>query len=141
MNWEKHEEWKKRGKGFMVEVKHWKRDPILDPIMRNGGNKWNVYAYIYPTHPHFQNFSGAAMFQDAANALPFHGGPTYLRVHWEDDASKITCYQVGSDYEHLYDEQFSFCETEEHADTQFRDAEELFTWLENAATETEMIDP
>ena len=124
MTWDHKDEWHQRGKDFLVVVKHYTVEP--HPI--EGVNRWNVYAYIYPKHPHFGKFEGTAMYQDAASAMPFHAGPSFLRVHRADDGN-ITSVQVGSDYNHIHDDEFGHMENMEQAWTVFQDAEELFNWL------------
>ena len=127
MTWDKKDEWHQHGKNFLVVVKHHTvTQNTIDQY--EGVHRWNVYAYIYPKHPHFGKFEGTAMYQDAASAMPFHGGPSFLRVH-RDDAGNITSVQVGSDYNHLHDDEFTHMENKDQAWTIFNDAEELFNWL------------
>jgi hypothetical protein len=60
--------------------------------------------------------------------MPFHCGPSFLRVH-RDEAGKGISIQIGSDYNHLHDDEFLQMENKEQAWTVFNDAEELFNWL------------
>ncbi len=94
----------------------------------DGRHRWNVYAYVYPNHPHFKNFSGPAMWQDAATAMPFHAGPSFLRWFYDDDGKPVSV-KVGSDYHHLGDDGYSFVKTEAEAFGIFDDAAQLFDWL------------
>ena len=102
-NWKRKELWHRRGEGYCVEVSH-HTVPIDDSermttFASEGENRWCVYAYIYPEHPHFAKFEGDKMWQDAALALPLHGGPSMLR--WHRDANcNPTSVQVGADYNH-----------------------------------------
>ncbi len=99
--WRRKEEWKRPGIDFIVTVEHFffgsetsERD--------DGGERWCVYAYIYPKHPRFRRFSGTGIYQDATKDLPLHSGCTYLRQHRDNDGS-VTSFQVGADYNHLHD--------------------------------------
>lgn len=128
-DWEKKDEWWKHGKDFMVVVKH--HTVKVDEAAcydSDKGHRWNVYAYIYPKHPHFANFEGPQMWQDASTMMPFHGGPSLLKYPMFD--GKVTAVQVGSDYSHLHDWTFTQAESKEDAYEVFADAEELFNWLQ-----------
>lgn len=129
--WKKKELWHRRGEGFCVEVSHHKSDVRIDDS--EGPNRWCVYAYIYPKHPHFKNFEGDSMWQDAASTLPLHGGPSFLRDHF-DAQGNITSIQVGSDYHHLHDESYTHMDTEEDARSVFCDADELVERLSKQGT-------
>jgi len=128
INWKPKEECHQSGKNFLIVVKHHTVGP--DEFNRDdGGHRWNVYAYIYPIHPHFKKFEGEeSIFQDAANALPLHCGASFLRYHY-DSSGVITSVQVGSDYNHLHDDEYNKCATAEDASDVFRDAEKLHAWL------------
>lgn len=127
-DWVKKDIWKREGKDFSIEVsRHTTR--YHDESSDEGVNRWCVYAYIYPTHPHFKKFEGDRMWQDAATALPLHCGVSFLRYHRDDDG-KVTSVQVGADYHHLYDNAFTFFETKEDAYRVFSDAGELYAWLD-----------
>ncbi len=127
-SWNRKELWRRAGDGFSVEVS---RHECTPDDYGKGPHRWAVYAYIYPKHPHFKNFSGDSMFQDASNIMPFHGGPSYLRWHVDAGPEKtITSVQVGADYDHLYDSPFTHMATAEDADEVFADAEALFIWLQ-----------
>lgn len=86
-------------KTFTVEVKAWDKGY---GDKKNWG--WNVYAYVYDTHPLFSN-------NDALKNLPLHCGCTFDQLsitqplELEYDFQKVNhCKKVGSDYMHLYDE-------------------------------------
>ena len=124
-NWQKKDLWHQRGKNFLVEVYH---HTVLPNY--NGDeyvNRWNVYAYIYPDHPHFNAFEGDNMWQQAAVIIPFHSYVSHLSKPMY--TGKVTCVKVGSDYNHLHDERFSYMSTKEEAWEVFQDAERLFNWL------------
>ncbi len=128
-DWKKKQIWTKRLDTFAVEIHHWNAD--LDPKYNynneDGGHRWNVYAYIYPTHWHFKEFkSNLTMFQEAALVLPIHGH-SMLEYHKKKDG-EIMSVQVGGDYNHLHDQGYTFMD-----ESQFyvieRDANELIEWL------------
>ena len=124
--WDHKDEWRRRGKNFMVTVTRHSED------YGEGPHRWAVYAYIYPEHPRFSRFNGPAMWQEAATELPMHGGPSLLRWHY-DDARNPTSVQVGADYHHLCDERFTHYANAEDAARVFLDADELFDFLSKEA--------
>lgn len=128
MDWKHKDEWKKRGTDFMVVVSRHEESALAG----DGPNRWCVYAYIYPKHPHFKNFDGPRMWQDAASMMPMHGGPSLLNYHRSEDA--ITSVQVGADYHHHMDDHFTHYAIKGEAYEVFSDADELFQWLENMAS-------
>ncbi len=141
-DWKHKDVWKKSGNGFLVEVsRHADEHPSIDT--REGQNRWCVYAYIYPTHPHFSRFNESDdLWQDATNSLPGHSYPSYLRRH-VNAQGEVTSFQVGWDYHHDGDWVFTWDATREEARTQFADAEFLFEALqkmdvpkENVSVET-----
>jgi len=125
INWQKKNVWHSRGNNFLVEVYHYTVGKY--EFDHDGSNRWNVYAYIYPTHPHFEAFTSNDMWQEAATIMPFHSYPSHLSKPMYD--GKVTCVKVGSDYNHLYDEDFTFMDTKEEAWEVFQDAERLYNWL------------
>lgn len=125
-DWAKKDIWTRRGEGFLIEVSRHtveSRDPY------EGTNRWCVYAYVYPKHPHFKNFEGDRMWQDAAAAMPLHCGPSLLSWTYAEDGTALSV-KVGADYHHLGDDSFSHYESMGDAVTVFRDAEELYAWLD-----------
>ena len=128
--WEHKDEWRMRGRDFMIVVSRHTVTPI---DYWEGPNRWAVYAYVYPKHPHFDQFSGPDMWQDAAQVMPLHHGPSFLRWHLDDDA-KPCSIQVGADYHHLHDD-FTNKATAGDAYEVFADAENMFEWLAGRATE------
>ena len=137
--WDHVEEWYKRGVDFQVMVKRWSISESHWNL-REGCQRWNVYAHIYPKHRRWDSFEGPDMFQPAASALPLHCGPSFLQYNI-GEAGKVESLQVGSDYYYLGDERFSHYKTREAAWEVFRDAEEFFEDLstnpENTNTEKE----
>jgi len=134
--WDKKDEWWKKGNGHLVVVKRHSIQPsnYINDIS-DGLNRWAVYAYIYPDHPMFSQFDkNGPMYQEAANLLPLHGGPSYFEAHEHD--GKVTSYQIGADYNHLHDNRFTHIDTPEdvggigHFEV-FIDAENLFEFLQN----------
>ena len=59
------------------------------------------------THPppHFKQFEGDNLFQDATSDIPLQYGPSKLEYHKNDLG--ITSVQVGADYHHSHDERFT----------------------------------
>jgi hypothetical protein len=132
---EKHE-WRLAGPGFVVTVSKHEVEEFFD----EGGNRWCVYAYIYPSHPYFKEFKGPSLWQPATEAMPLHHGCSYLKYHLSDagsgsstgtggNSNNIASVQVGCDYNHLHDEHFTHAATKEAAHQVFHDAEFLFKWL------------
>ena len=133
MDWDHKDEWLIRKNTFTVTVTRHNVHTEND----KGHNRWCVYAYIYPTHPHFKNFDGNYMWQPAALELPLHGflaGPSLLKWHRDNDGS-IGSVQVGADYNHIDDERFTFMTTKEEALEVFQDAEILINFLERMESE------
>jgi len=123
--WNRKELWTKRGDGFSVEVSHHTVD-ITE--VSEGPHRWCVYAYIYPQHAMFEEFDGSDMWQDAALRLPHHCGPSYLKWHCDDEGKK-TSVQVGADYNHLGDDEYTHMECSDDAMSVFADAEKLMSFL------------
>ena len=139
MKWNHKDTWKfSDNKTFTVEVsRHQVEVPQGGCYDSDLGHRWCVYAYIYPTHPHFEKFDDTdEMWQDASCALPFHGGPSYLHRHvkMKDGKPVTVSIQVGSDYNHDGDWQFTRYATQVDASEVFRDAEELVDRLQGART-------
>lgn len=131
IEWEYTELWRKRGEGFCVEVTH-KIEPLCvegRARVEEGRNRWCVYVYIYPAHPHFNAFEGDRLWQEATNAMPLHGGASYLTRHC-DTQGNITSIQVGADYHHDGDQSYTYFDDKEEAGVVFYDAELLFAWLQ-----------
>ena len=127
--WDHKDEWHRHGKDFLVVVKRYAVSPSpssFDPY--EGPHRWAVYAYVYPKHRLFGTFNGPAMWQAASTELPLHGGPSFLRWHY-DDERKQTSVQVGADYHHLHDDRFTHYKTPAEAYEVFEDAEQLFDHL------------
>lgn len=138
-DWKWKELWRKRGKGFCVEVSH--HTITYPPLYKHGGrNRWCVYAYIYPAHSHFAAFDGDELWQQATKVLPLHGGASLLRRH-QDKSGKLTSVQVGADYNHDGDEEYTHCDEAEAASKVFWDADELVTWLAAAPSQDELEQP
>lgn len=132
--WSHKDAWKRSGQNFLVEVSRHDVERSSFSDIEDGRHRWCVYAYIYPKHPHFAKFEGGQMWQDAACALPLHCGPSYLRYH-HDDNGNVTSVQVGADYNHLHDNEFTHYSTKEEASEVFEDAESLFDVLASMGSE------
>ena len=127
-SWKHKDEWRRNGKNFAVVVSR----HMESTIGGDGPNRWCVYAYIYPKHPYFSEFDQAGpMYQNAASAMPLHGGPSLLEFPMYD--GKVSSAKVGADYNHIYDDAFTHYATKDDAYEVFRDAEKLFDWLTNCA--------
>ena len=134
MSWNKQEKWVRRHNTFSVEVLHWRTDDRTEEEGESpNNNMWNVYAKIYEGHPRYALFVGSDMFQSAAEALPLHGGSTYLTKQYD---GYYSLYKVGSDYAHYRDDRFRRFSTEAEAHEVFADADELFIFLLNEVKET-----
>lgn len=132
-NWKAKEVWTlRRGDKFTIEVVHQYREPMPESLAllgeRDGGHRWNVYAYIYNKHPHFHQFDGVSMFQQAAADLHLHSGPSLFAYHYYA-SGEIASVQVGCDYQHWNDEQYTFMADAESAASIFADARRLFDQL------------
>ena len=125
-DWNHKDIWRKHGHNFLIEVSRHAVD--YENPDNDGPNRWAVYAYVYPQHPHFAKFKGNHMWQEAATDMPMHGGPSRLQRHFDDDHA-IASYEVGCDYSHLHDSVYTRMETAEDARAVFNDAQELFDWL------------
>lgn len=123
MDWKHKDEWKVSGENFTIVVSRHAGSADCG----DGPNRWCVYAYIYPKHPYFSKFDGPFMYQDAANAMPLHGGPTFFKYQMHGE--KISSVKVGCDYNHYQDTHFTHYATTEEAYQVFEDAEDLYNWL------------
>lgn len=124
--WDHKDVWRRRGKDFMVEISR-HSSGLSREYDSEGPNRWCVYAYIYPQHPHFAKFDGPQMWQDAASMLILHGGPSLLEYPMYE--GRVTSVKVGCDYHHLHDVRFTHMATAEEARRVFDDADELFDQL------------
>lgn len=129
-NWDKAEVWTRRTDHFCVEVRRHTEPQCA--YTNTGPNRWFVYAYIYPTHAHFAKFDGGDIWQEASIALPLHAGASMLRWHYDANGNP-TSVQVGADYNHLGDERYTFFDNAEQAIQVFRDARDLYEWLNSPA--------
>ena len=87
-----------KNQDFAVQIRGWQSKDKFG---------WNVYALIYDSHP---------LFLDVQEALdlPFHSGPTYSELVTYEPAQGIrydwqkvfNVLKLGSDYAHLYDDEF-----------------------------------
>ncbi|MGD0022627.1 MAG: hypothetical protein ABSC54_10035 [Smithellaceae bacterium] len=138
MDWIHKDIWKIMGKDFLVQVsRHEQERPEdLPPpgFDSEGIHRWCVYAYIYPKHSLFSRFDPqGGMFQDAARSLPLHCGVSYFEPHYylnrKSKEIELTSFEIGADYHHIHDDEYTRMETTEQAYQVFKDAEELFEFL------------
>ena len=131
MNWSHKDEWQHKTQGFSVIICRWSHKTLNDiPGFSDefdGGNHWNIYAYIYPSHKLFNEFKVDGGIFDQPD-LNFHGGTTYFKSHYDTKGS-ITCYQIGCDYNHYGDSNYTFMKTKEDAYKIFNDAEIIIDLL------------
>jgi hypothetical protein len=132
-DWKRSENWMREGKNFLVKINRHEVKRRDEEYSYEGPHRWCVYAYIYPKHPRFPKFEGSAMWQPAATALPMHGGPSLLTLHYDDDG-KVLSVEVGCDYNHLHDDRYTHMENADQACGVFNDAEDLFDFLQSEAT-------
>lgn len=129
MNWNHKDEWSVRGTGFMVQVTRHSVKPIEEFTTYEGENRWCVYAYIYPKHPKFSEFTKEDIYQPATENIPLHGDCSFCMIHFNASGER-TSVQVGADYNHLHDDYFTHYATKEEAFEVFSDAEKLFKYLD-----------
>lgn len=133
--WGYAEEWNMPGNDFMIVVRHSRTGPLESSFCELGEHRWFVYAYIYPKHRRFLTFVGPDIFQDACNRLPLHAGASLLRYH-RNDKGEVSSVQVGSDYNHLGDDHYTFLESKDEASAVFYDADRLFERLSEVESQS-----
>lgn len=127
-DWNHRETWTRHGESFIVEIAHWS-DPTASDY--GGHNRWAVYVYLYPDHPHFALIRDDDTWdakQDAADLPGLHGGCTYLERNSNPDGTTAS-WQVGAHYSHEQDDRFALMATLEDAVDVVADAERLYAWL------------
>lgn len=122
--------WKKSFKDFAVGYKRWEDKP-LDPY--DGPYKWNVYVYIYPSHPLFQKFTPDTKLHQAS--LPgLHGGASRFWTNWRKNTVtgelEVCSYEIGSDYGHYRDD---YTHDEEPPTRLLLDVKDLIEFMEEYA--------
>jgi hypothetical protein len=123
-DWRKTELWRRRGTNFLIEVSHRSEDVRSEDVRQeyeDGGNRWCLYVYVYPLHPHFKEMMKSGYDGDD---LPLHCGPSLFAKHSRDQ--EVTSIQVGCDYNHYGDAAYTYMDTAELAAGVFFDAEKLF---------------
>lgn len=128
MNWNS-EKWQQKGENFTVEIKHWKSPGIdIDTHEKTIDDRWNVYAYIFPKHPIFDEIKNDDLFLQHEIEELFHWGLSYHKWNYDADGA-VYSKTLGSDYQHLHD---SYEKTSdiENTPTQF-DANRLFEYLKS----------
>ena len=112
---------------FTVEVsRHTVKE---DSENRWGKNRWCVYIYIYKQHPLWEYLNNDKTENPIwIYNLPGHGDISYYKV-WKDDTLDVTSYQLGWDYAHEWDMNYSHYDTAEEANSVFLDAQRLYEVL------------
>jgi len=129
---ERHSEtWQEKGENFTVEIKHWKC-PSFDIRTDEKfiADRWNVYAYIFPKHPVFDEISTDHLFLDHHITDMFHWGLSYHQWNYDKDG-KVYSKKLGSDYDHLHDN-YERVSDIERTPTQ-NDANELIEYLKSVS--------
>lgn len=125
-----------RGENFTICIKQSICEK--DKFFNTGGNLWTLYAYIFPKHKLFEKLriKSESCYPEITYSMPLHMGCSYYEEYFDQNQNPIRL-EVGCDYNHLYDERYSFMENEEQASTIFIDAEVLFNYCENYGKEVE----
>lgn len=131
-DFQKAEEWTKRGKKFTVLVKHWTRPEISGSDYHYPEKHcWNVYALVLKGHPWFEKVDPKAYSWECGFPFDFHGGATYLEPLWNKEG-EVTGYKIGNDYLHHGDDGFEEAATPEEAWVVFAEAKGLFEAMAEA---------
>ena len=133
-DWRRKDVWSKRETGFCIEVSRHEDKPLEET---EGPHRWCVYAYIYPNHTLFDKFDGDSLWQEATDMLPLHYGCSLLKRHTDEDGN-VCSIQVGADYNHLGDEQYTHMETDADARVIFSDADGLLERLKEMEAERDL---
>lgn len=126
------EKWSRRSDTHTVEVSRHSEEYASRHDER-GPNRWCVYAYLYPSHPLFASLSveyTVSTLPEFVKSFPLHCGPSFFSTHI-DNTGKVTCFQIGCDYNHLYDEYFTRMSSPNDVFSVFDDADRLFDFLSN----------
>lgn len=134
-SWNKTEMWRHRhvNNQFTVEICHSVLSPehcrsLLYSFASEGAHHWNVYAYIYKTHPLFKKLVADGRVAIPAG-MPLHNAAS-LFSYCRHEGEEITAVKIGSDYNHLDDERFTRMSDQAEAARVFLDAEALIKFLE-----------
>ena len=133
LDWKKKEIHLLREEGFCIEIVHWTSPPY--PQLGTGANHWNVYVYLFPTHPLLKTLHGSSSHDyDRVDELPFHRGCTWYEPSYDKDG-KLKSVCAGSDYSHAGDEEFSFQASIPSKVTE--DALELYSYVKKLKEEAD----
>lgn len=94
-------QWKRYGKtnDYMVQINKWVKQGLPDYGI-DDEHIWNVYAFIYPKHPRFEEL---CQVENAWNCpLYFHAGANYMRKHYDENGAVLSI-QFGNDFNHIHD--------------------------------------
>lgn len=122
--------WLHKGKDFTVEVVVWRNPEQVIPVNLSDivpQYHWNVYAYIFPKHPMFEQIIKEDLF-DYGTDIPLHWGASYHQWKYDKNNS-VLCKKIGCDYQHLHDDRFGRYATKEEAWEVFRDADSLIEFM------------
>jgi len=90
--------------------------------------RWDVYAYIYPKHPIFDEIESDNLFLEHNITGQFHWGLSYHEWNYDKEGA-VYSKKLGSDYSHLHDTYERICDI--NLTPTERDAENLFEYLTN----------
>ena len=89
----------------------------------SSGNHWTIYISIFKNHPYYDNWKTP---EDLA-FLKAHSGLVKLEEVFSENGSVI---RFGCDYDHIYDQEFTFMEPEDFANSEVQaDALRMFDLL------------
>lgn len=134
--WNHKDEWRRNGNGFMVSVSRHHIDSGED------ANRWCVYAYVYPRHRIFEHMDKTddACVLSGCAGLSCHSYVSFYKAH-RDASGEVKSIQIGWDYNHDGDYQYTTYSTPDDAHMVFWDAGELFKQLEEMNRESCEVTP
>lgn len=127
--WKHKDLWKQCFNTFCVEIS--RHSIESNPTKKDGGNRWAIYIYIYPSNKYFElfkanNWACSSLFKTGLD-IPLHKGQSYA-VEWINKDFSIASIQIGCDYNHEYDEYYSFY-TKDDIQVFIHDAQKIIDWL------------
>ena len=126
--WNHKDVWTRRGDHFAVEICRWSHGAFLGEERQ----VWNVYVYIYKTHPLYAKFKTTTSTNyrmKKMHGLEFHGGVTFF------ERTRAGSVKVGCDYVHAWDDKFERSETLDEAWEVKSDADLLWEFMLSKVTQ------